>query len=246
MHATLADRVRIPDESARPGRARLAVDAGSLSGGGGAARLPRRARRHARPVPRLRRRRPRRLAKRALQRARNREAGSSCFSPTARPDLAPRRRNDALGTGARARGQAPVPAAGRSRPVLALDRRRAADGCARLLSSDRSRRKGRGVPRLVAARRHVLSGARRALRQREWSPPRRAPLSIRFYFPFFFGFGFGFGAFGGLSAFGFFASSTEDRSCTAASRVPSGLSLYLCSSVAMIDVVSCWTLSTTK
>src|SRR5712691_2495634 len=47
-----------------------------------------------------------------------------------------------------------------------------------------------------------------------------------------------------LTCFGFFAVNTDDRSDTAASRVPSGSSPHRCSIVDRIDVVSCSVLST--
>ena len=72
--ADLADRVRLPDESARPVLRRLAGDAGALPRRGRAPRLPRAVRRHADPLPRPRRGPRRPLAERALHDQRPREA----------------------------------------------------------------------------------------------------------------------------------------------------------------------------
>ena len=73
QQADLADRVRLPDESARPVR-RLPERAGDVRRRVGAARVPAAGRHDADPVPRPRRAEPRALPERPLHRARRRRS----------------------------------------------------------------------------------------------------------------------------------------------------------------------------
>ena len=156
--ADLADRVRLPDQSARSHPGRHACRPGALRVGGRVCRLPRAARRSAHPLP----------VSRRARRSRGSRAGSS-------------RSGDVAEAGAR-RFRA---AAGGDR-AAAVRRRASGDSCARPTSGSvavlERRRHGladvrdgsRECRRLCPLARHVPRGAVIRVRTRAGSPERRS------------------------------------------------------------------------
>ena len=102
--ARLADRVRLPDEPARPVPRRLEGEADAVHRRGGAARVPGAAGRHADPVPDPGRARARPLAERRPDRAGADEAVVRGAADPAGAALAHRAHDDAVGPGATRHG----------------------------------------------------------------------------------------------------------------------------------------------
>ena len=138
--ADLADRVRLPDEPARPAARRLPGAAGPLPRRGGAARARDAVRRHADPVPLPGRARRGSLAERAADGERAREGLAALGDPAARPGHPQRAADGALGAGATGRGHAALRAAAVPERWLALGRRPADDHVAGLSLAHGARR----------------------------------------------------------------------------------------------------------
>ena len=174
--AHLADRVRLPDEPARPVARRLAGGAGALPRRGGPARVSHAACRHADPLPRARRVRGRALAERPLHVRERAEALGVGVPASARPGLSARRGRDALGSGA-TRSAAARPtgcarrAAGSARPA----------GRARAATSRRpcGCRAARASASGPAARTAYLCACARRRARRARSPRRRRRSAAR-------------------------------------------------------------------
>ena len=150
QQADLADRVRLPDESAGSVR-RQPERAGAVRERVGSARVSAPGSHDADSVPRPRRARPRAVPERPLHGARSRQARVPRVSLSARGGLAAWLPRDALGTDPAGQRRAHVPAATEPGRLVAL---------ARLDAEDERRRASSRRPRRCRAARSSESGRR--------------------------------------------------------------------------------------